>query len=165
MSRSLFFSNVIPIPADIIATPYYREEVLVVLYEGHPMEERESISLEELRGEKFIRLIEDDIFDQTFANMFGKIGFVQDVVATVPTGNDLLTMVKEQIGIAIIHGMTETIPEYPGLKCIPLDPRLQYDMFMCYKKDMSMSSAAEQFVFFAEKWIIMHKHPDLSLFR
>lgn len=159
-----FLSHIKSSPEELTSVPFCKEEVLVVLYEDHPLAKRDSVRLEELREERFVALCEDIVFDEAFRQMFYRVGFTQDVVATVPVGTDMMRMVGEKLGISMIHGVAETTPPYPGLRCIPLEPRLEYDVRMCYRSSVPLPKAAEQFVTYTKKWRIMHKDIDFSLF-
>lgn len=160
-----FLSLLGPAPEDLAAIPCYEEDMMVVVYEGHPLAGRSSVTLEELRGERFIALCEDSMLDNTFAEMFDRTGFLQDIAATVPAGSDMMRMVQEKLGIALIHGVLETTPPYPGLVCIPLEPRIRYRIMMCCRKDVPLSKAGQHFVSFARKWLLLHKDVNASLFR
>ena len=160
-----FLSNAGPAPDGLVSFPFYEEEVLVLVYEGHPFAGRESISLEELQDERFVALAEDTVFDDALAELFGKTGIVKNYVATVPEGNDLLKMVCAKIGIALIHGIKATTLPYDGLRCISLKPGIKYNVSMCYREGVPLSEAAAQFVSFARKWIVWNKDLNLSLFK
>ncbi len=159
-----FLENVTASPEEIISMPFCREEVLVVLYEDHPLAQRQSVRLEELRNEKFIVLCEDIMVDETFLDMFRKVGFYQNTAASVPTGADMIRMVRERLGISMIHGVAEKASPPPGIQCIPLEPRLEYEVRMCYRSNVPLSKAAEQFVAYTKKWRILHKDLDFTLF-
>ncbi len=159
-----FLTNMLSIPEGLTMIPYCTEEVLVLLYDTHPLAGRESISIEELRGEKLIGLCDEMVlFNEAFINMFSRIGFVPDFSVTVPTGSDVLQMVSEKIGITLIHGKAETTPEYPGVKTIPLNPRMEYKISMCYRNDVPLGQAAQEFVTFTKKWGIMHKDVNMTM--
>ncbi|MCD7955760.1 MAG: LysR family transcriptional regulator substrate-binding protein [Lachnospiraceae bacterium] len=156
-----FLSTVTSSREALNAIPFYKEEVLVVLYEDHPLSSRESVRLEELRSENFVALCDDVVFDDTFLERYRKVGFVRNVSASVPVGTDLMRLVKEGIGIALMHGNADTTPDYPGVRVIPLEPRMQYEVSMCYRSDVPLSEAAEAFVNYAKRWRV--RHADLNL--
>lgn len=160
-----FLSRMAAMPRNMTAIPFRKEEVLVMLYDTHPLAERESIHLEELRNEKFIYLCDDPIFEGAFAEMFGRIGFSQDVSVTVPVGADLTEMVSAELGITLIHGKAETAPEVPGIRLIPLEPRLEYDVCMYYRNDVPLSKAGHDFVNYVRKWSILHKDVNTTMLR
>lgn len=157
-----FLSTMTSSHEDLNAIPFYKEEVLAVLYEGHPLADRKSVRLEDLRGEQFVALCDDVVFDDTFLERYRRVGFVREISASVPVGTDLMRLVKEKIGIALMHGNSDTTPEYPGVKVIPLEPRMQYEVCMCYRNDVPLTKAAETFVNFAKRWHVRHGDVNLS---
>ncbi|MCC8104060.1 MAG: LysR family transcriptional regulator [Clostridiales bacterium] len=157
-----FLSTMTSSQEDLISIPFYKEEVLVVLYEGHPFAKRNSVRLEELRDEDFVALCDDLIFEDTFLDRYRKVGFARKVTASAPVGTDLMRLVKEKIGIALIHGNANFSPEYPGLKVVPLDPRMQYEVCMCTRNDVPLSVAAEAFVNYAKHQIARQRELNLS---
>ncbi len=163
-SIDIAFLSALPDASEpVTLIPFCREEVLVLLYEGHPLAKRPFLRLEELRQERFVYLCDDPIFEDTFARVFGRIGFSQDIAATVPVGTDLIEMVQAKIGITLIHGKAETTPNPPGLRAIPLDPRLEYDVNLCYRNDVPLLAAAREFVSFTRSWILTHKELNLTM--
>ncbi|MCD8125388.1 MAG: LysR family transcriptional regulator [Lachnospiraceae bacterium] len=157
-----FLSTMTSSHEDLISIPFYKEEVLAVLYEGHPLAERESVHLEELKNENFVSLCDDVVFDETFLERYRKVGFTRKLSVSVPVGTDMIRMVKEGLGITLIHGDAETVPVYPGVKIIPLEPRMQYEVRMCYRNDVPLSKAAGTFVNFAKRWRTHFKEINLS---
>lgn len=157
-----FLSTMTTSQEDLISIPFYKEEVLAVLYEDHPLASRDSIHLEELKNEKFVSLCEDVLFEDTFLERYRRVGFIRKPTVSVPAGTDLMRLVREGLGIALMHGDAATTPEYPGLKVVPLEPRMQYEIRMCYRNDVPLSRSAEDFVNFAKKWRIHYKDMNVS---
>lgn len=158
-----FLKNVITVPRGITAVRFYREDVLVMVYRGHPFYDRDSVRLEELRGQKFVALTDDRAIEGAVAEALARIGFVRDNTARVLNSADLVRMVREKIGIAVIHGNPNAPLGAQDLRCIPIEPRIQYDVDLCFRSDLDKNSAAASFVAFARKWIIRHKNINLSL--
>lgn len=159
-----FLTNLTPKHADRFQRIHYStEEVLVVLYDGHPLCEKESVSMEELWQEDLVVLRNDDTLDAQFYGRFGDREGRPRIVASVPTGPDLLRMVREKQGIALIHGRNSAVPPAPGLYTKPLNPAIEYELNIYYRNDMPLSKATEAFVIFAKKWIAEHKDVNQSL--
>lgn len=158
-----FLTNVGPVPRGITAVHFYREDVMVMVYSGHSFYDRQSVTLEELRDQKLISLGEDIQFEDSFAEIFAQTGSIKDCAATVLNGQDLLKMVREKIGIAVIHGNPDAPFHVTDLRCIPIEPRIQYDVDLCYRTGLEENSPAAVFVEFARRWIIRHQNINLSL--
>lgn len=158
-----FLTNLTPRMADHFQTvPYASEEVLALLYEGHPLTEKESVRMDDLYGEDFIALAHDVVITDQFSRRFnGNKG--PNVVTAVPAGGDLIRMVREKMGITLIHGQSNMIPPAPGLVVKPLEPPIHYDMNVYYRKEGPMGRATECFLQFVRRWISLHKDVNRSL--
>ncbi|MBQ9197787.1 MAG: LysR family transcriptional regulator [Clostridia bacterium] len=155
-----FLTNLTPRRADLYQTiPYSSEEALVLVYEGHPLAEMEKVTLERLKEEDFITLSDDFTIDDLFYSRIDN-GAGPNIVASVPIGNDLIRMVREKLGITLIHGQRGMVPLAEGLKVLEVDPPIRYEMSICFRKDPPLSPAAEQFVRFARRWT--ETHPDVN---
>lgn len=149
---------------DIVAIPFYRECVLVLLYEGHPLYNRERISLKEIKDETLIGLTTEVFSDNMdFDKYFRQAGFRMGPNVTVPNVQDLLRMVREKMGIALVHGGENEVSEMPGLRTVPIDPKMEYDVNMCYRSDIYRSKATMDFIEYARKWRIRHKEVKRGL--
>ena len=158
-----FLTNLTPRMADHFRTiPYTSEEVLVLLYEGHPLAEKDSISMDDLYGEDYIALAQDVVITEQFAQRFIN-GRGPNVVAAVPVGADLVRMVREKLGISLFHGQSGMIPPAPGLAVRPLNPAIRYDMNIYYRKDAPLGRATESFLNFAKRWVSVHRDINRSL--
>ena len=155
-----FLTNVSPRFASQFQEIHYaKEEVLVLLYEDHPLASQQSVSLERLREEKLIMLVNEVASHEKFHSETSRL----NIVASVPAGQDVIRMVREKMGLSIIHGRANTVPPAPGLRVLPLDPPIQYDLSMYFRNYVPLSKGAETFVNFARRWIVKHQDINQSL--
>ncbi|MBR1822189.1 MAG: LysR family transcriptional regulator [Clostridia bacterium] len=141
---------------------YASEEVLVLVHEDHPLAQFDSVTLERLREEDFIKLPEDVVNEEEIYSRIGN-GAGPNVVATVPTGSDVIRMVMAKQGVALFHGQNSTVPPRSGLKVLTLDPPIHYELNLCFRKDAPLNRAAERFVNFARRWTAEHQDINRSL--
>ncbi len=144
-------------------TPFFKNELLALVSEDHHLAGRESVTLEELKDELFISLSQDTAFEVSFSGSFSKVSFTRKLAMTVPMGNDLLKAVRENIGMALIHGTYENIPERPGIRVIPIRPEMSCVISMCYRYDIKQNRVTQDFVAFAKKWIKAHPRQNTSM--
>lgn len=100
-----------------------REHPVVLLYRGHPFENRESVSMSELKDEKFISLPADpgaNIRDMTFHWAF-QAGFAPEVVQVAPDSWVISALVAAGVGISISYDSVARNFNDPNLVYIPLD--------------------------------------------
>lgn len=156
-----FISNLAPNMAENFQTiRYASEEVLVLVPEDNPLAAQESVTLERLQEEDFVMLMGDGS-ERYYSRFRGGQG--PNVVASVPAGSDLIRMVLEGQGVALMHGQKDMVPPRKGLRVLSLDPPIHYEMKICFLKDTPMTRAAERFVNFARRWAATHPDVNRSL--
>lgn len=158
-----FISDLAAVPQGITSVRFCHEDMMVLVYEGHPLYEREQVRVEELRDEKFICLGEDTSFENSFADIFTRTGFIRNNTVTVLNVPDLVKMVRDGIGIAAIHGNPDEPVSVPGLRYVPIEPRLRHNVDLCYRTSQKEDSPAGIFTKFARRWIIHHENFHLNL--
>lgn len=158
-----FFTNLTPRMAENFQTIRFAgEEVLALLYEDHPLASKSGVTLEEMVQEDQIMLAHDVVTcDQLTRHINDGKG--PRVVTSVPTGPDLIRMVREKLGVAVIHGQAGMIPPASGLKVLPLEPSIRYELNICFRKDTPLGKAAETFVNYAKRWSSLHQDVNRSL--
>lgn len=147
---------------EFVRFPFMKIQMLLLVYDSHPLASRDSVSLEELRDETFVALTEDITFSELCMQTFEDASFQPHITTTVPVGNDVITLVSEKTGIAFIHGIKENLPVRPGLKVLEISPDLTYEVDMCYCKNGKKTKGVQNFINFAKKWKIEHKNINLT---
>ena len=158
-----FLTNLTPRMADNFQTIRFAgEEVLALLYEDHPLASKESVTLEEIQEEDQIMLAHDIVMGDQLVRHINN-GKGPKVAASVPAGQDLIRMIREKLGITLIHGQANMIPPAKGLKVLPLEPAIRYELSICFRKDAPLGKAAETFVNYAKRWSSLHQDVNRSL--
>ncbi len=86
----------------IKAIPIFEQELFLIVYNGHSLSNRTSITVEELRDEKFIMINKaTDLYLQT-ANLFKHYNIKPNVFFEVDECNSMASFVGAQLGIAIM---------------------------------------------------------------
>ncbi|NLN49567.1 MAG: LysR family transcriptional regulator [Clostridiales bacterium] len=86
----------------IKAIPIFEQELYLIVYNSHSLSSRTSISVEELRDEKFIMINKaTDLYLQT-ANLFKHYNVKPNVFFEVDECNSMASFVGAQLGIAIM---------------------------------------------------------------
>ncbi|MCD8020941.1 MAG: LysR family transcriptional regulator [Clostridiales bacterium] len=150
-----FLANVETGDKELVVLPYTSEEVAIVVHKENPLARKESITLDDLKEERLIRLCEDTLFEEVLEDIFSKDK--DFIVDSVPAGDDALQMVHENLGVFIIHGSMRQLEDVGDLCVVKLDPPIHYDVSLCYRNDGHLPKAAERFIRFAVDWKVRER--------
>lgn len=100
------FTRVLPgsLKTELRSEIFYTERFSLVLPKGHPLADRESISVKELRAERFIlndRQNSPAVFDKVIA-LCDEAGFSPNIVATASVSSGVIALVESGEGIALL---------------------------------------------------------------
>lgn len=116
------------------------EEYRAVVGFNHPLSGRKSLRFEDLADEPII-LVED-------GNNLSDFGKLSDIKFTVCDSTAALAMVSEEIGIGIIPAYAIRLCESEKFVAIPLEPEVSYEIGICFRNEIPLSSAARKFADF-----------------
>lgn len=123
------FSNVDAV-SGLTKVPLYSDEMMAVLPEDHPLCNRESVSLEELAKDPFIRL-EEGSFNEPM-NAFHSMGLEPYTRLNVYDDYTVLAMIEEGLGYSIIPEMNLLRHDYRVVKK-SLEPKITRDLCLIYR--------------------------------
>lgn len=126
----------------------YRDEMMAVLPEGHPMAAKESLSLEELGREPFILLDEGEysVPERAFAGR----GIVPRIEYKVYDDYSILAMIRQGLGVSILYRLVlEGFEE--GVELRPVRERLERPVALVWKNWDTMPFAARRFALFVKE--------------
>ncbi len=130
-----------------------REPLFVALYRGHPLAEREALSVAELREERFISLPEGYSFREITEQLCRSAGFEVDIVHEC-FHCQLLACISDEIGVALVT--EDTVKQermrkggsdilFPALR----DENAFRSVALRWDPERALPEAARQFVDFA----------------
>ena len=118
----------------LTVTPIYREPLVAVLPERHPLAHRRSVALTALRSERFIlfpRRFAPAYYDALMA-MFREAGIEPRVVHDTNRLHTILSLVATGRGVSVTGKCVERLAR-PGVVCRPLRPRVpEIEMAIAY---------------------------------
>lgn len=132
---------------------YRSDHLAVVLPDDHPLAERESLSLEQLQGEKFIihasNTERNHEETQKFLDLCASRNFVPNIIAESQFTSTMLRYVAAGRGIAVLNRLH--IPtDISGLKIIDIHPVVRSYIYMLYAKKITATSATDFLHFMIE---------------
>lgn len=157
-----FVSDIDNVDNELVLHPYINLRVMIMVYESHPLARQETVTLEELKDEPFIIMTSDRLFSEDFMNVFGDTDFQPIMSASVPTGQDVIEMVKGEMGIAMIHGLPKAVPVREGIKILDLSPQVHKKIDLVYRDSAHLSQATKDFIDLALERKVKHQNTNLT---
>ncbi|WP_087972014.1 LysR family transcriptional regulator [Oceanobacillus rekensis] len=142
--------TILPIDREIFdVTPIVERKLKLVLPIHHPLSNRKSLSLSELKAEEFLMFNQDfSLYDQV-RNACIKAGFEPIIIQESSQWDFMMKMVASENGICILP---ETICEHADLtKCAVVqitDPELDWNLAILRRKDSYLSSVVSIWINF-----------------
>ncbi|MBN2405374.1 MAG: LysR family transcriptional regulator [Coriobacteriia bacterium] len=133
--------------------PLFRDELVIVCSNTHPLARTRRTSLVELKDERFVMLEEESAIYTRFVEDCRRLGFYPNITFTHARHEPLLAAVSKNIGITTLprgltHGRTE-----PTISTIPLTEPLFTDIGLVYPKGRELTPSAAAFIeFFAKAY-------------
>ncbi len=135
----------------ILLEEIYSDELVLVVYKGHPFEGREDVELEELAGVPFVLRERSSGTRAVTAEVLEKAGFspsLLNVVAEMGATEAVREAIKARIGISIIsrHAVREDIER--GVLCaVPLKQIcIRRPFFLAQRKNRELSPLCSAFL-------------------
>ena len=133
---------------DLTTEAILRFDFMCFLPGGHPLAEKESVGVEDLRNESFISLERDDCSLMTIDRAFQMRGVPKRNRIEVPMSETACTFVANGIGVSILPPFIGI--DYPADRVVrrPLNPRTSMDIWVLMSRRRPLSLAAQQLVDF-----------------
>lgn len=104
----------------------FRIQLSVLVYEGHPLFERENLSVKDLQGEPLISLNEKFYCYHSLVERCRDFGFSPDFVVKTMEGQLIYRFCKERIGLGIVVDIHRDDIRTDGLRMIGLSDSLPW---------------------------------------
>lgn len=122
---------------EFITIPYKEEQLRVMLPISHPLAQKESVELRELRNENFLLLQPGSFSTKLCESECRKAGFVPRSVFQSHTSSFIRQFVAKGKGISVSSGMaTDTLDDLIVYR--PITPPVFVYVTLCYNKDRIM---------------------------
>lgn len=126
--------------------PLAKGRLLCIVPEGHALAKRSSVSAAEIAKHPLIGIDPNDPYGRIMAGLFLKHALPYEVTIKARFGSTVCALVANGLGIAIIDVFTVAGGNWPGLRTIPISDPTEFQTYMAYRKDATLSSYAEAFV-------------------
>ena len=130
---------------DMIQRKLDGREILLLVYEGHPLYEKESVNVEMLREENMILMNEHFHMYHDFASICCAKGFTPNIIAKTSDGAVLYKLCRQKIGLAVIPEFMLEDFRMEHMRAIPFEEHMTWEVFGVYKEDTKNYETIQQF--------------------
>jgi DNA-binding transcriptional LysR family regulator len=129
-----------------VSIPYMTDNLAVIMHLSHPFVRRESVSLADLRKERFVAITPQNDSSDFALDLCRDAGFSPKVVMTARTGNEVARLAAQGLGIALLYKniIMSTVRE--KVFAVDICPLIEKKVSLCYRKDKPLSAGARAFV-------------------
>lgn len=150
-SEVIYSSNIdlVP-PKGLCSKPLYKDELVLIVAKGHPLEKRKTISIKELREESFVSFKEGSGIRSQLLATCNREGFEPFIAYECASPR---TLVAEGLGVSVLPRLMAESPG-PSISILPLDPPLSRWVSVFYFEGRYLSPCAKAFLRFVERYLI-----------
>ena len=130
---------------DMIQRKLDGREILLPVFEGHPLYEKESVNVEMLREENMILMNEHFHMYHDFASICCAKGFTPNIIAKTSDGAVLYKLCRQKIGLAVIPEFMLEDFRMEHMRAIPFEEHMTWEVFGVYKEDTKNYETIQQF--------------------
>ena len=138
--------SVLPVPEEKLNVyPFISDEFVVFLYDDHPLANRESLAISELKDDNFILFSTDFTLHDSVINACKENGFVPNVSYETSQWDLIIELIAAKMGVALLPKSIFFKQNNPHIKMIPIqgDPFL-WNLCIITKKDAYQSFATRE---------------------
>ena len=111
---------------DMIQRKLDGREILLLVFEGHPLYEKESVNVEMLREENMILMNEHFHMYHDFASICCAKGFTPNIIAKTSDGAVLYKLCRQKIGLAVIPEFMLEDFRMEHMRAIPFEEHMTW---------------------------------------
>ena len=123
---------------DMIQRKLDGREILLLVYEGHPLYGKESVNVEMLREKNMILMNEHFHMYHDFASICCAKGFTPNIIAKTSDGAVLYKLCRQKIGLAVIPEFMLEDFRMEHMRAIPFEEHMTWEVFGVYKEDTAV---------------------------
>ncbi|WP_423801830.1 LysR family transcriptional regulator [Neobacillus sp. SAB-20_R2A] len=133
----------------ICSKPLYQDELVLAVANGHPLEKKKTISINELREESFVSFKEGSGIRSQLIAACLREGFEPLIAYECASPR---TLVAEGLGVSVLPRLMAESPG-PSISILPLEPPLSRWVSVFYCEGRYLSPCAKIFLRFVEKYL------------
>lgn len=131
--------------------PFIEDKFVLFIHEDHPLAEKTSISIKELKKEPFIIFSEEFTLHDMVIQECNKAGFIANIAYKSSQWDLIVELVASQLGITLLPKSIFEKQSNKKVKMIPLKEELYWRLGIITKKDAYLPFAVNEFLSFTEE--------------
>ncbi len=144
-----FLPHTAPFSGEYRWMPVIRMETVLCVSSSHPMAERNEVHVRELAEEPLVLFKEGYFQSEQIAGRFARSGLMPDVLLSTSQLSTIISLVRN--GSASGFLFRAVADRYPGLVPVSLDPPLEEDVSLVWKKGGFLFSDMNHFIEFVRE--------------
>jgi DNA-binding transcriptional LysR family regulator len=126
----------------------FSTQLYAIIYEGHPLYKKNSISITDLKGEPMITLNEQYQCHFSFIQRCQDFGFLPQIVMKTIESQLIYQLCSQELGIGIDIKIHTNASKFSNLRYVPITDSIPWTIYMVYPKDHLYSDNLEHVVSF-----------------
>lgn len=126
--------------------PFAQDHMAAVLRKNHPLANRSSVSLEELKKENFLFLPPESLMFHLCMEECKKAGFTPRVVYSGKRADTILDLVNKGMGTTLLMRKPIDYSNRDDVSIVDIEPKITTYIQIYYKKDATLSAASKHFI-------------------
>ncbi|MBL0388080.1 LysR family transcriptional regulator [Tumebacillus sp. ITR2] len=148
-----FGATVLPVNSDVFEVhPFYNEALKLLLPAHHPLAERNSVGLEELRDDSFLLFSEEFSLHDRIREACRIAGFQPQVVCESSQWDLIRQMVAAGLGVALLPEILSRDLPLNSIRVLDVDrPQIHWHLAVIWRRERYLSFAAREWLAFLQK--------------
>lgn len=122
-----------------------RKEMILLVYEGHPLYDRQCVKIEELKKERFLLLNEQYQSYHDFYLACERKKFEPNVVVKTADSHFLFKLCKQKLGIGVLLDFSVDNFKMDGVKVIRLNEKITWDIYQVVHEQNNKNPSVQLF--------------------
>lgn len=126
--------------------PFSEDQLSLIVHRDHPLAARESVSIDQLRGEPLLLIGKDSTMYKLCTDICHAAGFEPRIVFTGRRADNIIDLVSKEMGVALLMKKPASTLINDGVRMIRITPAVTTTISLAYHKTHKMNSAALHFL-------------------
>lgn len=130
--------------------PICRDNLVAVLSRNHPLAERKTLALRDLKGQSLLFLDKQTGFHHLYTNLCRGAGFIPRIAYTGHRPENIVALAAQNMGIALLMRRHIDYIQKPDVAVIDISPAVESSICLVRQKNLPMTDLANTFWCFVE---------------